>query len=340
MKLTLTRRVVAIGVGLILAATSAHAGVRVVNCDEGDSLQKAIDAGAGSAKAIEIEVYGTCEEDIRIYRDGVSIVGDGAATIDGDARLYNADRTTFEYLNLTGSGGGLTVVNSRARLQSVNVFDNARHGIAVSQNGTLVCITCRIEHNTEDGVVLNNGMARLRSNSIIEHNGGNGIMVTNNGFLELDGGSVTDNGVHGVQATVNSALSIDGSNVSNNNAYGVLLDLASSGTILNTTIQDNSGEGVEAVANSAVTISGGSIASNGHHGVSLIFHSTARLADVPIFNNNGSGAYLDLDSGLMIDPGTYIPPNATGWSVECADEESSAAISDDASIAAVSCTDF
>ena len=340
MKFTLTRRVAAIAVGLILAATSTHADIRVVNCNEGDSLQKAIDAGAGSAKSIEIELYGTCEEDIRIYRDGVRIVGDRAATIDGDTRLYNADGITFEYLNLTGSGGGLSVVNSRARLRFVNVFDNAEHGIAVFQNGTLVCMTCRIEYNTESGVVLNNGMARLYRNSVVENNGGHGIMVTNNGFLELDGGDVADNGIHGVQATVSSALSINGSTVSDNDAYGVFLDLASSGTISNTVIQDNVGEGVEAVANSAVTVSGGSIGSNGHHGVSLIFHSTARLADVEIFDNNGSGAYLDLDSGLMVDPGTDIPPNATGWAVECADEESSAIISDEANVVAVNCTAF
>ena len=337
MKLTLTRRVVAIAAGLILAATSAHAGVRVVNCDEGDSLQNAIDAGAGSAKVIEIELYGTCEEDIRINRDGVAIVGDGATVIDGDVRLYNADGTVFEDLNLTGSG--LRVVHSRARLRFVNIFGNEGYGVSVLQNGMLVCINCRIEYNTAEGVVLDNGSARLR-NTIVEHNGGNGIMVTNNGFLRLEGGGVADNGVHGVQATVSSALSIDGSIVSDNDAYGVFLDLASSGTISNTVIQENSGEGLEAVANSAVTISGGSIGSNGHHGVSLIFHSTARLADVEIFDNNGSGVYLDLDSGLMIDPGTDIPPNATGWAVECADQESSAIISNYANVVAVNCTDF
>jgi len=340
MKLTLTRRVVAIAVGLILAATSANAGVRVINCNEGDSLQKAIDAGAGSAKVIEIELYGTCEEDIRIYRDGVRIIGDGAATIEGDARVYNADGIDFEYLNFTGSGGGLRIVNSRARLRFVNVFDNAEYGIAVLQNGVLVCLTCRIENNREDGVVLDNGMARLHRNSIVENNDGNGIIVTNNGFLELDGGRVVDNGIHGVQATGSSALSIYGSNISSNDAYGVLLNLASSGTISNTVIQDNSGEGVEAVANSAVTIGGGFIGSNGHHGVSLIFHSTAWLADVEISDNNGSGAYLDLDSGLIIDPGTYIPPNATGLAVECVDEESSAMISDDANVVPVNCTGF
>jgi hypothetical protein len=38
-----------LAMGLVLVSANTLAGVHVVNCDKGDSLQKAIESGAGSA---------------------------------------------------------------------------------------------------------------------------------------------------------------------------------------------------------------------------------------------------------------------------------------------------
>ena len=340
MKILLSKSLLAVAAGLMLLTSQAVAGPRSVDCDAGDSLQKALESSKGSANKLEIDLFGTCYENIDINRDGVEIFGDGESRIVGMVRVFASDRVFLRDLTITGPGDGLRILNSRVRLIGVDVTDNEGIGIYLRASGSVAVRGGEISLNQGPFGVLVRGSYAAFTSTQVSNNTQNGLGATDGSTLLISGGAVTDNGVHGVQATVNSALSIDNSSVSNNDAYGVFLDLASSGTILNTVIQENSGEGVEAVANSAVTISGGSIANNGHHGVSLIFHSTARLADVPIFSNNGSGAYLDLDSGLMIDPGTDIPPNATGWSVECADEESSAMISDNASVVAVNCTDF
>lgn len=323
--LKLTRRVVAIAASLILAATSAHAGVRVVNCDEGDSLQNAIDAGAGSAKTIEIELYGTCEEDIRIYRDGVIISGDGAATIDGDVRLYNSNGSTFEHLNLTGSGGGLGVVNSRARLRFVNVFGNAEQGIEVLQNGVLVCIGCRIEYNTEAGVVLSNGSARLR-NTMVEHNGGDGIIVTNNGFLDLFGGGVNyhENGI-GIRVTRSSSLNLSNTHVGWANTAGILLGLGSAGSMENSHANANAHTGVVLENNSAFEVIGGEISWNGQYGALVQSHSTLNIVGAGIEQNNAHGVVVEQDGALFARDGARVFDNLAGDGVqiECRDKESS-----------------
>ena len=325
MKFTLTQRVVAIAAGLILAATSAHAGVRVVNCDEGDSLQNAIDAGAGSAKAIEIELYGTCEEDIRISRDGVLISGDGPATIDGDVRLYNSDGTTLEYLNLTGSGAGLRVVHSRARLRFVNIFGNAEEGVSVLQNGMLVCIGCRIEYNTAEGVILDNGSARLR-NTLVEHNGGDGINVSNNGYLNLDGGGVNyhENGI-GIRATRSSSIYLNETHIGVANPIGILLGLGSAGSMENSYANANAQVGVLLENNSAFEVIGGGISWNGLYGAQVQSHSTLNIIGTSVDQNNAHGVVVEQDGALFARDGARVVDNwaGDGVQIECRDKESS-----------------
>lgn len=325
MKITFTQRVVAIAAGLILAASSAHAGVRVVNCDEGDSLQNAIDAGAGSAKTIEIQLYGHCEEDIRITRDGVSITGDGATVIDGDVRLFNAAAIYLEYLNITGSGDGLRVIHSRARLRFVNVFGNEGYGIGVRQNGSLSCFGCRIEYNTEQGVFLDNGSASL-SNTIVEHNGGDGIHVTNNGFLFLDGGGVNyhENGI-GIRATLSSSIRLNETHIGWANPIGVLLGLGSAGSMENSYANANAQVGVLLENNSAFEVIGGGISWNGLYGAQVQSHATLNIVGTNVDQNSAHGVVVEQDGALFARDGARVVDNwaGDGVQIECRDKESS-----------------
>jgi hypothetical protein len=54
---------------LLFAFGQAFAAQRVVNCDDGDSLQEAIDAGEGSAKDVDIFVTGVCVGDLFVNKD-------------------------------------------------------------------------------------------------------------------------------------------------------------------------------------------------------------------------------------------------------------------------------
>ena len=132
MKFPVVRTILLTTASLALSAPMAFAGPRAVDCDKGQSLQKAIDAGAGSAKVIEITVVGTCYEDIRIGRRGVRIYGDGLTTIDGRIRVFNSNSIEIRDLTITGPMEGLRLVNSRARLFNVHIVDNESTGIPVS----------------------------------------------------------------------------------------------------------------------------------------------------------------------------------------------------------------
>ena len=325
MKITLKYGPMAVVACLALIAIPATAGPRTVDCDKGDSLQKAIDAGAGSAKPIEILLSGNCYEDIRVSRDGVRIVGDYDATIIGDTRLYAADNFNLENVKLTGPGGGIRIVNGRARLTNVHIAQNEETGVSVLQSGMAVLRACIVEENTGGGVIVDNASARIRG-STVEHNGGEGIFVTNNGFLSFDGGYVINHEYgSGIIAANGSAIAVSDANVNGNNPVGIALYMGSSGTVANTDAGANAAIGVDLETNSALEFFEGGIAANGLYGAYVKSHSTLNLYTVPVEYNLAHGIVVESDGALFAKGDTRIENNMAGdyVQIECRDEESS-----------------
>jgi hypothetical protein len=327
MKITLKYGLVAVAVVacLTLMAVPATAGPRTVDCDKGDSLQKAIDAGAGSAKPIEIQLSGNCYEDIRISRDDVRIVGGHDATIIGDTRLYAADNVNLTDVKLTGQGEGIRIVNGRARLTNVHIAQNETTGISVRQSGMAVLRNCTIEANAEGGVIVDNASAII-GDSTIENNGGEGIFVTNNGFLSFDGGSVTNHEYgSGIIAANGSTIAVSDSHVGGNNPVGIALYMGSTGTVINTDAGANAAIGIDLETNSALEFFEGIIAWNGLYGAYVKSHSTLNLHTVPVEYNLAHGIVVESDGALFARGDTRIENNMAGdmVQIECRDEESS-----------------
>lgn len=325
MRITLKHGLVAVIACLTLMAIPAAAAPHKVDCDKGDSLQRAIDAGAGSAKPIDILLSGNCYEDIRISRDGVSIVGGYDATIIGDVRLYAADNFNLANVKLTGPGEGIRIVNGRARLTNVHIAQNEANGISVRQSGMAVLRNCIIEDNAEGGVIVDNASSTIRG-STIERNGGEGIFVTNNGFLGFDGGSVNDHEYgSGIIVANGSAIAISDSHVGGNNPVGIALYMGSTGTVINTNANANAVFGVDLEANSALEFFEGSIAWNGLYGAYVKSHSTLNLHTVPVEYNLAHGIVVESDGALFARGDSRIENNMAGDEVqiECRDEESS-----------------
>jgi hypothetical protein len=329
MKSTPTRLAVTIAAGLILAATSAQAGVRVVNCDEGDSLQEAIDAGAGSAKPLEIELLGTCYEEVEITRDRISIIGNGDTTIVGRIRAIDSDVILLENLTITGPGTGLTVAGGRVSLNYSSISGNDGNGISVFQNGGVTLFHCIVEGNDGHGIWLNDGASRIRFTEV-SHNGENGILVTNGGALRFYSGGVNfhENG-SGIRASNNSSIDVGGSHIGMSNPHGIELNLGSTGMIVDSFVNANAQIGVSVTSNSAAELSGGGMEWNGRYGARVRSHSTFRLFDAIVSNNIDHGVFLATDGGLFASGSTRIEYNAPGdWvQVECRDKESSVRIS-------------
>ena len=329
MKMSSMKCAALIAAGLILAVTSAHAGPRVVNCDMGDSLQKAIESGAGSAKPLEIELLGTCYEDIDITRDRISIIGNGDTTIVGRIRAIDSDVILLENLTITGPGTGLTVGGGRVSLNYSSISGNAGNGIAVFQNGGVALFHCIVEGNGGHGIWLNDGASRIRFTEV-SHNGENGISVTNGGALRFYEGGVNfhENG-SGILATNNSSIDVGGSHIGMSNPHGIEMDLGSTGIINDSFMNANARIGIFVGSNSAAEVSGGGMAWNGRYGALVRSHSTLRLVDAGVNNNVHHGVVVSTDGGFFASGSTRIENNTAGdWvQVECRDKESSVRIS-------------
>ena len=325
MKTTLRYGIAAVIACSMLIGGPAAAKPRIVDCDAGDSLQEAIDAGAGSAKPIDIVLSGNCYENIRITRDNVSIDGDYDATIIGNMRLYAADNFNLVNVKLTGPGDGIRVVNGRARLIDVHIAQNEAAGVNVRQSGMVVLDNCIVEENTEGGVIVDNASARFRD-STIENNGGEGIFVTNNGFLRFDGGSVIhhENG-SGIIAANGSTIAVSDSHVGGNNPVGIALYMGSTGSVSNTDAGGNAALGIDLENNSTLEFFEGIVAWNGLYGAYVKSHSTLNLYSVPIEYNLAHGLVVESDGALFARGDTRIENNMAGDEVqiECRDEESS-----------------
>ena len=324
MKISTTRLLLAVFVGLLFAAAPAHAGHRIVNCDDGDSLQRAIDKGAGSARSIEIELLGNCYEDVQIDRDRVAIVGNGATTIVGTVRVFGRN-VSFEDLTITGPGHGLFVVNGRAALTNVRVSGNDGSGIMVFQNGAIALLDCRVDNNGNSGIRLNDSTTRIR-NTHVEHNGGDGIFLINNAVLRFSGGGINYHEYgHGIRATQGSTIDLADLHVGWGNPVGISLNLGSSGGMDNSYANANAAIGILLEHNSTLDVSGSEIDWNGLYGAYVQSHSTLILDGATVENNSAHGVVVESDSALFARNGTSVQFNRAGdgQQVECRDEESS-----------------
>jgi len=247
---------------LALSASSAIAGPRSVDCDEGDSLQVALDAGAGSAAPIEILVTDTCQEDLRVERNRVTILGDGLTTIDGRIRVFSVDNLVIRDLTVTG---GISLWSSRTRFFfDMRIVDNGGTGILAADNSSVNCTRCTINGNRE-GMRLNSSRGSLTDTSVDFNNlageFSDGILVLQNSSLESVGGSISGNGNLGIRANWNSSIFVRGTQIESNGAYGIQMYNASGGDLTNARVLNNAGFGIEPGSNSALDMYGGDEAS-------------------------------------------------------------------------------
>ncbi len=325
MKISLSRLLAATAACLTLCAASAFANPYVVNCDEGDSLQDAFGKAAGSAKLIEIELYGTCYEDLRISRDDVRIYGDGETTIVGTTRTFSAKGVWFMDVNFTGPGDGIRVIDGRIRLIRVHVSDNDGNGVVAMQNGAVSLNDSFVERNAGVGVLLDKSSSNL-GNTHVTNNGADGVMVRNNASVNVGGGGINhhENG-NGITVVNNSSITLNGTHVGWANPTGISLSLGSTGIVTDSWANANAELGVQLETNSALQFAGGGISWNGLYGAYTMAHSTLVLEGVSVDNNAAHGIVVEADAALFARDGTRVEYNTAGdWvQIECRDKESS-----------------
>jgi hypothetical protein len=324
---------------LLLASGPTLAGARVVDCDAGDSLQNAIDAGVGSAAPVEINVTGYCTENLLITRDRVSIYGDGNTAIDGRVSVRGANNLMIQNLTITGSGDGISASVARIRLINVHLVGNYGDGIALRHGGYVFMRDGSIANNHGDiGLLIENGSGQLRDVEVSD-NDFHGIVVNVNGSLEMIGGSVNlHEQAAGITAKLSSTIELDGVTV-NNNLDGIYVSTGSAATIYNSTVNENYIIGIAAIDNSSAEIGGSELAHNELYGAQASSHSVLRFYDAWIHDNHAHGVVVESDGGLFIEGTTNVDGNWADYQIECRGKEASMEIGDNAYVGSWDCED-
>ncbi len=328
-----------IAMGLIVAAPTLFARGGTVNCDKGDSLQKAIESAAGSAAPLNINLLGTCHENFDFSRDRVNIVGDGDTTIVGSIRMFASDDVNFADLKITGPGWGFSVFNGRVRFTRVNVFANDGAGVYGRHGATLIFRDSQIiDNHGESGVFLENSELIL-INSQVSLNWSYGILASRNSTVSLRNTEVHANQAGGIHAKMSSTVEALGSHIWENGNVGIFMRTGSSGEIHDSAVNANQTQGLEVSGNSTLDVFGGEVSWNGVHGAWVSEHSFLRLIDAQVGNNIGHGVVIGRDGGVILEGGSGVQDNTEFFQVVCQGKEASIDIVPPASAGPLDCVD-
>jgi len=324
----------------ILASANTFGGVRVVNCDKGESLQKALESAAGSAAPLEIQLLGTCHENVEFSRDRVTITGDGNTTIVGGLRLFGSDQVNFADLNITGPGWGIAVYNGRVRFTRVNVLANEDNGVYGRHGATLMFRDSQIIDNQgESGVLLEHSQLIL-INSQVNGNWGTGVTASQNSSVSLRNTTVHANAGSGIHVKMGSVIEALGSHIWGNGAVGVYMRTGSSGEVHDSAINANQQQGLEVSGNSTLDVYGGMVGWNGMHGVWVSEHAFLRLIDAAVSYNLGHGLVIGRDGGVILEGSTVISDNTDeNFQTVCQGKEASIDVGEVADAGLMDCPD-
>ena len=295
---------VALIAGIGLFATSASAANRTVNCDEGQSIQDALEKGKGSASHLYIDVSGSCEEVVTIKRDDVTIDGGENATVIGTIVVEGGNRIIVREITITGPGLGAGAVGGNLKLIKVVVTGNSGLGVLAADSAYVGMSRSIIQNNVTTGVLARQGSSVfIRETSISGHED-YGIILTSNSTGNVVSNSTISGNYIGISARNSSTVIVNNSDVLNNTNSGIEAD-----------------NGANVVVDEGTTIS-----SNPNYGIDASLHSSVLIGNSAITNNGSVGIKLQSDSGSRIDDDVTISGNDIGngnAGVFCTDTESS-----------------
>jgi hypothetical protein len=214
------------GVGLF---ASPAIGVEAkVDCNKGQSVREALDrAPTASGKTFYIQFDGTCEENVTIRRDNVTIDGGGSGTIFGTVNIFGSQGVRLENLTVTGPRNGVVISQAYAMLTGVTVTENSWDGILVRRQGSVWIRRSTISMNGRSGAFLEAALLDA-VDSTFEGNAIDGILAVTGSKVILAQTKMLANHGAGVALTLHSILDIkSGSRFAGNLGHGVLARLDS-----------------------------------------------------------------------------------------------------------------
>jgi parallel beta-helix repeat protein len=309
--------------------------VMKVNCTAGQTITRALQGCYGIP--ITVKVKGTCNENVEIVRDDVTLIPDplGGTVIGLDPNLptinVRAFRTVIDGLTVSGGGHGI-FVRGGATIRNCTIQNTGPTGISFFHGGNGTVDNCTVQSNGGMGVSIAGGSATVINSAI--SSSAAGIVVSVGGSARIGiternqyaGNTISNNQGSGIIISTSGSAHIGGNKIEGNGKdpnslfawFGILVDSASAILVGNNSITGNSGSGVFAQCSSGVSIGNpalglpitNSITGNGtmpnvpNGGIFGIQGASFELRSTTISNNTGDGINLQLRSTARIYDGT------------------------------------
>ena len=173
----------------VFSIHQASADNAEVDCNDGDSLQEALD---GAENGDTIEVSGVCNEAIVITKDRIQLIGLAGASINSPSGTAinvfgrQAVITGFSIPSAGSTGIGITK-GGTATIENNTITNPARHGIRVAFSSNADIISNTVEDAGSFGIIISfNGAAKVINNTISRSTNA-GILVDNASAADVDG---------------------------------------------------------------------------------------------------------------------------------------------------------
>lgn len=347
-----------IAIALAAPAFAARTLTWTVDCARSQSISRALEHAPPGLKLVLI-VRGSCNENVRIDRDDVTLQGDPAAgaTVNGPSATsptidIAANRITIDWLTVTGGGSGINIYGaSNVRIGNSVMRNTSLDGISINESQAISVGSSKIQYAGGMGIVVNRGGVSI-DNSEIQFNKIAGVHIGSGSRLQGTGNTFGANGAHGLGVFNASVAMLWDTKITGNGTDptaffrqgvyvyfshaefrdGTIADNALSGAVVsgsahifNTVITGNGDDGISAPFGSKLAIDGATISSNKGNGVVLATNATGQISnETKIQNNGGHGIAVIEASKLVLWSPITVGGNA-GFGVYCDSAESSAA---------------
>jgi parallel beta-helix repeat protein len=184
-------------------------------------------------------VSGTCNENVDIGEavDGITLDGQGTATINGDLSVNTITVTgrgiTIRGFTITGGFQGIAVLDGGSAVIDGNTIQYAAfNGITVFRNSTAQIINNTIQNNPSSGIQVQSSSsarigftgppsARVSAPNTIQNNGAPGIQVLRGSSAQIFTNTIQNNASHGISVDRNAQAEIAACNITGNLGDGI-----------------------------------------------------------------------------------------------------------------------
>lgn len=291
------------------AARGGNSQGILVNCGKGQTIQAAL--AKRPLDKIEIQFFGTCQEDVVIERDDVSLQGIGVApTVVGTVEVKGASRVNIKGFLVRGVPDA--------------PFNTAKGGINIVEGGSANVENVRIEDVKTRGFQIVGGTASIKDVTII--NGLAGAFVFRSAGVIMSGSIIAENSIFGLSAVYSGVFAKTADLTFNRNLFGLIVQ-AGSGlehVVGHLTANDNT---------VGVLLAGGGIYTYGtfievkrNSGYGILIDELSSMTPlvgapgggpaVVVADNPGIGISVERLSALELSKGGMITGNGVGLQVD------------------------